>query len=162
MSSRFYFAYGSNLDFGQMADRCPNARYVGIATLKDHELAFDAAGYATVVKKPGSHVQGALWNLDRADEGKLDGYEGVETGCYHKEDVSVEYAAGDPDTVYGYGRKEARGVDLDALVYLSDRPPFGGTTFRPDYLEKVRNGAERLRLDAVTRRQLASVEVAAA
>lgn len=33
MSSRLYFAYGPNLDFNQMAVRCPNAEYVDGATL---------------------------------------------------------------------------------------------------------------------------------
>lgn len=33
MSSRLYFAYGSNLDFNQMTARCPNVEYVGVATL---------------------------------------------------------------------------------------------------------------------------------
>lgn len=33
MSSRLYFAYGPNLDFNQMAARCPNVEYVDGATL---------------------------------------------------------------------------------------------------------------------------------
>jgi len=35
-----YFAYGSNLDFAQMRDRCPSALFVAIAKLPDHRLAF--------------------------------------------------------------------------------------------------------------------------
>ena len=133
MSSRLYFAYGSNLDFNQMAARCPNAEYVGIATLKDHVLKLDSAGYATVVAQPGAHVQGALWNLDRCDEAKLDGFEGVETGCYHKEDITVDFVGkhDQDDVIYGYQERSAAGVSLDALIYLSDRPPFGNATFRP-------------------------------
>lgn len=156
MSSRLYFAYGSNLDFDQMAARCPNAEYVGIATLKDHVLKLDSAGYATVVAQPGAHVQGALWNLDRCDEAKLDGFEGVETGCYHKEDITVDFVGkhDQDDVIYGYQERRAAGVSLDALIYLSDRPPFGNATFRPEYLDRVRNGAESLRLDGATLGQI--------
>lgn len=156
MSSRLYFAYGSNLDFNQMAARCPNAEYVGIATLKDHVLKLDSAGYATVVAQPGAHVQGALWNLDRCDEAKLDGFEGVEAGCYHKEDITVDFVGkhDQDDVIYGYQERSAAGVSLDALIYLSDRPPFGNATFRPEYLDRVRNGAENLRLDGATLGQI--------
>lgn len=152
MSSLLYFAYGSNLDFNQMATRCPNAEYVGVATLKDHVLKLDSAGYATVIAQPGAHVQGALWNLDRCDEAKLDGFEGVETGCCHKEDVTVDFVGkhDQDDVIYGYQERSAAGVSLDALICLSDRPPFGNATFRPEYLDRVRNGAENLGLDGAT------------
>lgn len=161
MSSRLYFAYGSNLDFNQMAARCPNAEYVGIATLKDHVLKLDSAGYATVVAQPGAHVQGALWNLDRCDEAKLDGFEGVETGCYHKEDITVDFVGkhDQDDVIYGYQERSAAGVSLDALIYLSDRPPFGNATFRPEYLDRVRNGAENLRLDGATLGQIRRFDI---
>ena len=35
-----YVAYGSNMDWEQMRARCPTARFVGIAELRDHELVF--------------------------------------------------------------------------------------------------------------------------
>ena len=35
-----YFAYGSNLDCGQMRSRCPSTQFVCRAVLKDHSLAF--------------------------------------------------------------------------------------------------------------------------
>jgi hypothetical protein len=34
------FAYGSNMDWNQMRERCPSSRFVGIAVLRDHKLAF--------------------------------------------------------------------------------------------------------------------------
>ena len=45
MSRKEYFAYGSNLNFEQMAYRCPEATVVGTAKLNGYELAFDTAGY---------------------------------------------------------------------------------------------------------------------
>ena len=47
MSKKEYFAYGSNLNFDQMAYRCPEATVVGTAKLDGYELAF-RRGYLTV------------------------------------------------------------------------------------------------------------------
>lgn len=38
--SRFYFAYGSNLDAAQMERRCPGSQYRGKAFLPKHRMAF--------------------------------------------------------------------------------------------------------------------------
>jgi hypothetical protein len=35
-----YFAYGSNMDPAQLAQRCPSARFIAVAKLPDHRLAF--------------------------------------------------------------------------------------------------------------------------
>ncbi len=35
-----YFAYGSNLNPGQMAERCPEYRSLGVARLPGHRLCF--------------------------------------------------------------------------------------------------------------------------
>jgi len=35
----YYFAYGSNMNWTQMAQRCPSARFVSVARLKDHRFA---------------------------------------------------------------------------------------------------------------------------
>lgn len=38
--NKYYLAYGSNLSMAQMAQRCPDAVYVGTAELKDYQLLF--------------------------------------------------------------------------------------------------------------------------
>lgn len=166
MAHQFYFAYGSNLDFNQMEQRCPGAEYLGAASLPNHELRMDGAGFATVVPCPGSHVQGALWDLSQANQDKMDQYEGVDAGCYAKALVSVDYL-GDQragheegfENVYAYGQDDAANVQLDALIYLSVRGPFVGYTWRADYLQKVRRGAIRNGLDRATRDQLAAIAI---
>ena len=35
-----YIAYGSNLNLGQMARRCPTAKVIGAGEIRDHELLF--------------------------------------------------------------------------------------------------------------------------
>ena len=167
MSHQFYFAYGSNLDFGQMEQRCPGAEYLGAATLSDHELCMDSAGFATVIPCSGKHVQGALWDLSQANESKMDGFEGVSEGCYEKQLVSVIYEGdrrpghnGGFTNAYAYDQESAFGVQLDTLIYLSTRPPFVHHTWRADYLEKVRRGAVNNGLDHATRNQLDAIAIA--
>ena len=78
-----YFGYGSNLDATQMSHRCPGARFVGTATLDDHQLVF--RGYsarwggsvATVRRRAGSQVSGVVYVLTPADVMALDRCEGV-------------------------------------------------------------------------------------
>ncbi|MFN2321544.1 MAG: gamma-glutamylcyclotransferase family protein [Trueperaceae bacterium] len=81
-----YFAYGSNLDPEQMAERCPSAAFLHRALLEDFELAFTRwstrrrCGVADVVARPGSRVWGVVYALSE-DEGRtLDGFEGYAPG----------------------------------------------------------------------------------
>ena len=62
MSRKEYFAYGSNLNFEQMAYRCPEATAVGIAKLDGYELAF-RRGYLTILPKEGASVEGLIWSV---------------------------------------------------------------------------------------------------
>ncbi len=78
----YYFAYGSNLDTDQMAERCPQADPVGKALLPDHTLAFGGhspnwdGAPATVAGDPQVDVPGLLYEMDYAEIRLLDNYEG--------------------------------------------------------------------------------------
>ncbi len=77
MEQRLYFAYGSNINLEQMAQRCPNAVPVMPVVLRGHALAFRGhGGVATVLPKAGSSVPGLLWDLTPECERALDRYEG--------------------------------------------------------------------------------------
>lgn len=82
MSVYAYFAYGSNLDLGQMRARCAGARPCGVARLHDHELAFTGysarwgSAVATVVPAPGASVRGLVYELNAEDLAALDDFEG--------------------------------------------------------------------------------------
>lgn len=92
---KIYVAYGSNMDFEQMALRCPDAEFLGVGMLRDWELLFKGSKsgfYATIEKKKGSSVPVMLWLVSAADEGRLDRYEGCPT-FYYKKTVSVENVA---------------------------------------------------------------------
>ena len=92
MSKKEYFAYGSNLNFEQMAYRCPEATAVGIAKLDGYELAF-RRGYLTILPKEGASVEGLIWSVTDHDESQLDCYEGYPT-FYDKETMTVTDADG--------------------------------------------------------------------
>ena len=85
-----YFAYGSNLNLSQMADRCPGAKAVGPMKLDDWLLVF--RGVADIIPSPGSKVSGAVWKLTPACEARLDQYEGCRPdgrGMYRKEYIAI-------------------------------------------------------------------------
>ncbi len=48
MSKKEYFAYGSNLNFEQMAYRCPEATAVGIAKLDGYRILLERRKQQTV------------------------------------------------------------------------------------------------------------------
>ena len=77
-----YFAYGSNLNHHQMKNiRCVGSEYLKSIFLKDYKLLFchpnklNKYGYANIVKKKGSKVPGAIWEITKKHEKLLDGYE---------------------------------------------------------------------------------------
>ena len=109
MAREYYFAYGSNMDEEQMARRCPGAIKVCPGILIAHRFAIDQAGVATVIKDPGSFVQGILWSVTQKDIINLDLYEGVPQKCYRKDYHAVL-------------KLNKRSTIIDALVYASCRP----------------------------------------
>ena len=74
MEENLYFAYGSNLDLEQMAQRCPDAEIVGPVRLENYELRFRGSGFATVAPKKGSTVHGLVWKITPNCEQSLDRY----------------------------------------------------------------------------------------
>lgn len=106
MEENLYFAYGSNLDLEQMAQRCPDAEIVGPVRLENHELQFRGSGFATVAPKKGSTVHGLVWKITPNCEQSLDRYEGYPRH-YTKETVTV---------------KDAAGSELPVMVYIMAEP----------------------------------------
>ena len=118
-----YFAYGSNLNLGQMAVRCPQAGVVGKAVLEGYELAF-RRGVLTILPKEGGRVNGLLWRVNAWDERALDRYEGY-PHLYTKERLSVQIGNG-LQTVVAY---------VMTAPYCEKAQPPG-----PAYLQTVLDG----------------------
>ena len=71
-----YFAYGSNLNHFQMKRRCKDSIFLKKINLKDFRLTFRSKYRAAdIEKKKNSIVLGALFEISRSDEKKLDVYE---------------------------------------------------------------------------------------
>ncbi|MEG2660945.1 MAG: gamma-glutamylcyclotransferase family protein [Oscillospiraceae bacterium] len=103
-----YFAYGSNMNFGQMEYRCPAAVPVGAVRLDGYRLAFRGAGLsavATILPEIGSHVDGVLWRITTDCEKSLDRYEGY-PNFYGKQAVCITDAAGNKHTIMAYVMNE--------------------------------------------------------
>ena len=106
MEENLYFAYGSNLDLEQMAQRCPDAEIVGPVRLENYELRFRGSGFATVAPKKGSTVHGLVWKITPNCEQSLDRYEGYPRH-YTIETVTV---------------KDAAGAEIPVMVYIMAEP----------------------------------------
>ena len=77
-----YFAYGSNLNHFQMKqERCLGSRFIKAYYLKNYKMIFshpnklNKFGYANIIKKKGSKVAGAIWEITKVHEKILDRYE---------------------------------------------------------------------------------------
>jgi len=71
-----YFAYGSNLNHFQMKRRCKDSKFLKKYQLKGFRLNFRSKYRAADIdKKSNSVVQGALFEISKSDEKKLDLYE---------------------------------------------------------------------------------------
>jgi gamma-glutamylcyclotransferase len=122
-----YFAYGSNMDEGQMRDRCgDDAVLFDIAKLHGYRFIINTRGKATVIPQPSREVYGIVWSITEDCERSLDCYEGVKYKTYKKETLDVEMI-----TVKA----------SSALVYIaSDITPGSPAA---DYMEKIVAAAER-------------------
>ena len=71
-----YFAYGSNLHHFQMKKRCKDSIFLKKIHLKDFKLTFRSKYRAADIEpKNNSNVPGALFEISKSDEKKLDLYE---------------------------------------------------------------------------------------
>jgi len=69
-----YFAYGSNLHHLQMKKRCKDSIFLKKINLKNFRLTFRNM-YADIEFKKNLIVTGALFEISKSDEKKLDMYE---------------------------------------------------------------------------------------
>lgn len=98
-----YFAYGSNMNLEQMAERCPGARLLGLARWPGWRFLINSRGYATAREESGVEILGCLWEWTEAHGQTLDRYEGVAEGYYARMDCRVEaWPEGEPEDAVAY------------------------------------------------------------
>ncbi len=76
-----YFAYGSNLNLRQMAQRCPKAQPLHLAELPGWKIVF--RGVLDIVKSEGDFCLGAIWEITDDCLKALDRYEGFRESNPH-------------------------------------------------------------------------------
>lgn len=128
MKNKIYAAYGSNLNLRQMAIRCPDAKPLGKAMLKNWQLSF--RGVATLESCIDAETPIGLWEITPQDEKALDRYEGYPR-LYRKEYIEIEL----------------KGQKVKAMLYLmNDGMPSMPTKW---YLDAIAQGYEDIGLDTV-------------
>ena len=135
---RYYIAYGSNLNVGQMRRRCPGATILGTATLNDWGLLFRGSktgSFLTIEEKEGGRVPVAVWEVTPADEDALDHYEGFPR-FYYKKEIRIQFR----------GIVTGRRRTVTAFVYImhEDRPIGIPTTI---YMQTCLEGYDAFRFD---------------
>lgn len=127
-----YFAYGRNMGSGAMELACPGHRYLGVAELRDHRLAFTrrslrtGTGVADVLAAPGASVWGALYELGEQQIAALDEKEG-NGWAYERRAVRVIAA-------------ETSG-ELEAFAYAVIAPDAAHVQPSREYLQALLDGA---------------------
>ena len=125
-----YFAYGSNMNCQQMKERCPSARFVGIAVFPDHKLAFTresvsrGCGVADAVPAKGRNIWGVVYEIADSDVCKLDSSEGYRPGrprnSYWRRKilVFVDGKEHQPLTVHAYFAERQPNPPLPNAAYM--------------------------------------------
>lgn len=129
---KYYIAYGSNMDERQMAVRCRDAVLTGTGFIQGYELLFKGSligCYATIESKEQSRVPVTVWTISKADEKRLDRYEGFPT-FYYKKDIEVQMKDG---TITG-------------LVYIMHEDRHCGMPF-PWYYEQMDRDYQKFGFD---------------
>jgi len=119
----YYFAYASNLNRKQMAERCPEAKAKFSAALPNYKIIF--SGYsrerkgapATIMYSKGDKVLGGVYEITEAALRKLDRWEDLT--AYKQIKVTVWTDGGDPVEAVTYIRVKEAEEDKPSPQYLA-------------------------------------------
>ena len=96
----YYFAYGSNMLTTRLKPRCPGAIPVGPGHADGTVIEFskpsiDGSGKATLREEAGGRTAGMLFEIPKAELGRLDSCEGVGKGYERRDAFPVRLMDGD-------------------------------------------------------------------
>ncbi len=97
--TKYYFAYGSNMNFNQMNKRCPDARFITKAKLNGYKFVYDGyskkrkGAVANIVEFKDKIVEGAVFEVKDDCIKKLDSHEGY-PNSYQRKTVEVQGSDG--------------------------------------------------------------------
>jgi gamma-glutamylcyclotransferase (GGCT)/AIG2-like uncharacterized protein YtfP len=124
----YYFAYASNLNRNQMAERASDSKPRFIATLPNFKLTFTArprrqGGVASITPHRGEKVIGAVYEISERDLKRLDRYEDYPT-VYDRRKVTVWTETNEP---------------IEAITYIK-MDQSQESTPSPEYLAIIKQG----------------------
>ncbi len=119
----YYFAYASNLNRKQMAERSPDSKPRLIATLPNFKLTFTArpgrqGGVASITPHRGEKVIGAVYEISESDLKRLDRYEGYPT-VYDRRKVTLWTETNEPVEAVTYIKIEQSREAKPSADYLA-------------------------------------------
>lgn len=123
-TTKYYIAYGSNMDVAQMAYRCPEAQLVSTGEITGWEYLFKGSltgSYATIERKKGAApIPVYVWEITEADEKSLDRYEGYPT-FYYKKNIRVKlHSTGKQAIGLVYIMHEERELGIPSSHYFNN------------------------------------------
>lgn len=130
--SKYYLAYGSNLNIEHMKKVCPYSTPIGPTILRNYRLAFKGTSfksYLTIEPCEGSEVPVGIFKITSFDESRLDFYEVVPT-LYSKETISITY----------------NDETLEALIYIMN-PMYSYNLPSSLYISNCLKGYQDFKLD---------------
>lgn len=130
--TKYYLAYGSNLNMSEMKKRCPFSVPIGSTIIPNYRLVFrgiENISFLSIEPCEGSEVPVGVYQIFPEDEANLDLYEGVPT-LYSKETIEVEL----------YGKP------LEAIVYIMN-PKYSYNLPSEYYLARCLNGYTNFNFD---------------
>ena len=139
MGQFWYFAYGSNLEPKQIAERTHHVGETKIGWVEGYRFEFnkrsaDGSGKANITPRAGGIVWGVLYQCDAQFLRKMDTYEGVKEGDYLRMDLSVQCTSE---------------RDVNAISYTAGQNFIAGS-LKPsrEYLDRILRGARHHGLPA--------------
>lgn len=122
----YYISYGSNMNVGQMAFRCPNTKIYGNGKLFGWKLVFNYHADIVETGNKDDFVPVVVWKLDdQKDEYSLDRYEGYPS--YYTKILT--------DVIM-----DTSGEKLKAMVYVMAESRKGIYPPTVDYFDCIREG----------------------
>ena len=122
----YYFAYGTNMNHKEMTHRCPTAKFIKRAALKDYRFQYEEnsqrnkGSAENIIESAGDVVWGGLWDIHNSDLERLDRFEGYDDKISERKDVIVIDNDGEGyDAIVYYkkvGKKKKPGLEYENSV----------------------------------------------
>jgi AIG2-like family len=113
-----HFAYGSNMSRALMARRCPDARALGVATLRGWRFIISIDAVGSIAPAAGAIVHGVLWRLSPRDLAAVNAYERLDSGLYLRKILPVRLGARHLPALTYVARRRGEGIGRPAYVHL--------------------------------------------